>query len=24
MQERPKISVVLLRALTGNFDKTPD
>jgi putative membrane protein len=24
MQERPKISVVLLRALTSNFDKTPD
>ena len=24
MQERPKISVVLLLALTGNFDKTPD
>ena len=24
MQERPKISVVLLRALTGIFDKTPD
>ena len=24
MQERPKISVVLRRALTGIFDKTPD
>jgi putative membrane protein len=24
MQERPKISVVLRRALTGIFDETPD
>jgi len=24
MQERPKISFVLRRALTGIFDKTPD
>ena len=24
MQERPKISIVLGRALTGIFDKTPD
>ena len=24
IQERPKISVVLHRALTGIFDKTPD